>query len=166
MLRLKIFVQIQTFWQRPFVPSHNFCHPVDQFHWASQINVQLKSQSHVRFLITSKCICRSDAWCLQPAGWFCSLLSDVWDATCSHLTPPTTHPTNIDSHNFQRLSKLKMPNQSYPASHVLQQLTQLKPTHQIQTDPTISNRLTQFKTGRYCFNDFNRSSNLHRCVWY
>ena len=27
MLGLKIFVRNQTFWQRPFVPSHNFCHP-------------------------------------------------------------------------------------------------------------------------------------------
>ena len=28
MLGLKIFVQIQTFQRWPFVPSHNFCHPV------------------------------------------------------------------------------------------------------------------------------------------
>ena len=27
MLGLKIFVRVQTFWRRPFVPSHNFCHP-------------------------------------------------------------------------------------------------------------------------------------------
>ena len=27
MLVLRIFVQIQTFRQMPFVPSHNFCHP-------------------------------------------------------------------------------------------------------------------------------------------
>ena len=26
-LRLKIFVAVQTFRRRPFVPSHNFCHP-------------------------------------------------------------------------------------------------------------------------------------------
>ena len=28
MLVLKIFVQVQSFWRRPFMPSHNFCHPV------------------------------------------------------------------------------------------------------------------------------------------
>ena len=28
MLMLRIFVQIQTFRRRPFVSSHNFCHPV------------------------------------------------------------------------------------------------------------------------------------------
>ena len=27
MLGLKTFVHAQTFWRRPFVPSHNFCHP-------------------------------------------------------------------------------------------------------------------------------------------
>ena len=27
MLVLEIFVQVQTFRRRPFVPSHNFCHP-------------------------------------------------------------------------------------------------------------------------------------------
>ena len=27
MLELKIFAQLQTFRRRPFVPSHNFCHP-------------------------------------------------------------------------------------------------------------------------------------------
>ena len=145
MLGLKNFVQVQTFQWRPFMPLHNFCYPIDEFHWASQTDVQLQSHSHVRFLITSKCICKSDARCLQPAGWFCCLLSDVWDATCSHLTPPTTHPTIIDSHNFQRLSKLKWFTQECPASHVLQQLTQLTPNHQIQIDPIISKGLTQFR---------------------
>ena len=28
MLGLKTFVRVQTFWWRPFVHSHNFCHPV------------------------------------------------------------------------------------------------------------------------------------------
>ena len=27
MLLVEIFVQVQTFWRMPFVPSHNFCHP-------------------------------------------------------------------------------------------------------------------------------------------
>ena len=27
MLEFEIFLRVQTFWRRPFVPSHNFCHP-------------------------------------------------------------------------------------------------------------------------------------------
>ena len=33
MLGLKIFVRVQTFWRRPFVPLHNFCHPAEIYTW-------------------------------------------------------------------------------------------------------------------------------------
>ena len=37
MLGLKIFVRVQTFRRRPFIPSHNFCHPVNKI--ASEMEV-------------------------------------------------------------------------------------------------------------------------------
>ena len=119
---LKIFVQVQTFQWRPFMPLHNFCYPIDEFHWASQTDVQLQSHSHVRFLITSKCICKSDARCLQPAGGYCCLLSDVWDATSSHQTITNLHritpfklikPVQTDWHNSGWLKLLQQFQQTF-----------------------------------------------------
>ena len=36
MLGLNIFVRIQTFWQRPFAPSRNFCHPAGDIPYPHQ----------------------------------------------------------------------------------------------------------------------------------
>ena len=54
MLELKIFVWVQTFRRRPFVPSHNFCHP-GQFYF--------------------KKISSRD---LEPINFAIQLLRDVW----------------------------------------------------------------------------------------
>ena len=51
MLGLKIFVGVQTFRRRPFVPSHSFCHP--GYIWSGQ-----KRFSWVNILI------------LKPSLWF------------------------------------------------------------------------------------------------
>ena len=49
MLGFKIFGRLQTFWQRPFVPSHNFCHPAN--HMGSEYVSREKKLSMVNFLI-------------------------------------------------------------------------------------------------------------------
>ena len=45
MLGLKIFVRVQTFRQRPFVPSHNFCHPAQRY-ISSRITNPLKHRAN------------------------------------------------------------------------------------------------------------------------
>ena len=57
MLGPEIFVRVQTFWQRPFVPLHNFCHPDSQYtsqswfvgSWCNlnRINTWQLSSSHI-----------------------------------------------------------------------------------------------------------------------
>ena len=50
MLGHKIFVLVQTFWRRPFVHSHNFCHPVQwwcTYHKDVTIELFVKKRSPV-----------------------------------------------------------------------------------------------------------------------
>ena len=54
MLGLKIFVQVQTFWRRPFVPSHNFCHSANQIFFSFSLSVLLNRilNSETRMMLT------------------------------------------------------------------------------------------------------------------
>ena len=60
MLGLNIFVRVQTFRRRPFVPLHNFCHPVDHnaFDYGG-MPVHLSYQPHLyRDRTRTKVLCR------------------------------------------------------------------------------------------------------------
>ena len=46
MLELKFFVRVQTFRRRPFMPSHNFWHPVLMFYHLDELKGTAAHQTH------------------------------------------------------------------------------------------------------------------------
>ena len=135
MLGLKIFVQVQTFRRRPFVPLHNFCHPVtiqisfySSLWWASAATksslVGLEREEFRRLATTgsraesySADCCLATSWrhfqpdVVQRRGGFTRLArADLgfwdWRNLLPTLTCHTlTHSMKWLSHHFQQICR-------------------------------------------------------------
>ena len=78
MLGLKIFVRVQTFQRRSFVPSHHFCNPaITKYYKVASAHLESKN---VLFWACARLFVATELVWLQMQGNIPRLLWGVWDA--------------------------------------------------------------------------------------